>query len=48
MPAAHGLVTRLEVHTPYQELLDEIVISALIVERKRLTPGRDGPLFNLT
>lgn len=34
-------VTKLEIWTPHQMLLDEIIISALIVERKRQTPEND-------
>ena len=41
--------TMLEIRTHSQAVLDEIIVSALIVERKRLTPvegSRNEDLFN--
>ncbi|KAI0095036.1 hypothetical protein BDY19DRAFT_62284 [Irpex rosettiformis] len=48
-PSAGPPTTKLMVMTPNQALLDEIVVSALLVERKRLTPvdgNQNKDLFN--
>ncbi|KAI0814805.1 hypothetical protein BC629DRAFT_813521 [Irpex lacteus] len=49
LPPSGQPMTRLMVMTPNQALLDEIVVSALLVERKRLTPidgNQNKDLFN--